>query len=280
MALNGSVITAIYFHNPTKRLFGRCVKWLRDNGYMFISTDELINILHYGKEPPKGAVWLSIDDGFERNLEAVLPTISKCKIPVTIFLSSGIVSGNGLFPWLHPDVCRGGERNVKGSNGMRDSITIEDVKRISNYSEVTVGSHTVNHIVTAGLGEDKLRFEITECKRTLESWTGTSVKCFAYPEGRFDGSERPFLKQAGYQLAATTQALFVTPETDPYMVPRFNVGDKIPFPEAICNMAGVWRSAISPMQHFLCKLSTFLGVDKTAVDCTGTQGIDRSRTLT
>jgi len=272
--LSSNVVTAIYFHNPNKRLFAKCMKWLTGNGYTFISADELMNILHRGEQPPKGAVWLSCDDGFKRFLTAVLPVISERTIPITIFLPSGIIAGDGLFPWLHVNRCWDEKQTAKSRNGLRDSITVDDLKMISMYSQVTIGSHTVRHAITAGLSHDKLRFDITECKRDLESWTGRTVTCFAYPEGRFDGAERYVLKEAGYQLAATTQPTFIALETDPYTVPRFNVGDEIWLPEAICNMTGVWRSAIDPVQHLSQSVSRLLSLVR---DFASTRDINSSR---
>jgi hypothetical protein len=109
----------------------------------------------------------------------------------------------------------------------------------------------VNHTVTTNLTEKQARFEFAESRRTLESYTHAAVKCFAYPEGRFSGKEREFLVQCGYDLAATTENSLITRKTDPYLVPRFSVGDEISFPEAICNMVGVWRPAIEPLQRCL-----------------------------
>ena len=109
----------------------------------------------------------------------------------------------------------------------------------------------MSHAVTSDLTEEEARVELGRSKRTLESWTGTEVNCFAYPEGRFNQRERLLLKEFGYTLAATTQNAFVAPETDPYLLPRFSVADDIFFPEAICNMVGVWRPVIDPILEFL-----------------------------
>src|SRR4029077_940017 len=106
------------------------------------------------------------------------------------------------------------------------------------------------HTVTAGLPEETTRFELGQSRRTLEAWAGTTVTCFAYPEGRFDGRERGVLTEFGYRLAAVTTSDFITRQTDPYLVPRFCVGDNIPFSEAICNMVGVWRPALDPVLGF------------------------------
>lgn len=237
--LNGNSVTSIYFHNPNKRLYAQCVRWLSRNGYTFISVHELIRILREGKEPPKGAVWLSFDDGFKELLENVIPLSHQRKLPITVFIPSGIVEGAGLFPWL-PVV-----------PGVRQSMTKEEVEKIAAYPEVTLGSHTVGHVETLHSTDEQIRFELTESKRALESWTGRAVTSFAYPAGRVSGEEAPLLAACGYELAATTVATLVPPGTDPYFVPRFNVGDNISFPEAICNMVGVWRPAIDPVLHLV-----------------------------
>ncbi len=241
--LDSRIITAIYFHNPNRRLFARCVRWLTNNGYTFISDDELIDILQGDLEPPKGAVWLSFDDGFKELLENVVPLSRRQNIPITVFVPSAIVGGQGLFPWLH--------HTMNSQDAIRDAITVADLKEMAEDPKVSIGSHTVGHVVTPSLSDERARYEFGESKRALESWTGRAIKTFAYPEGRLNGRESHFLAECGYQMAATTEANFVTQATNPYFVPRFHVGDNIPFPEAICNMVGVWRPAIDPLIRVL-----------------------------
>jgi peptidoglycan/xylan/chitin deacetylase (PgdA/CDA1 family) len=245
-ALSGDVITSIYFHNPNKRLFTRCIQWLARHGYTFISAGDLIDILHLGKPIPKGAVWLSFDDGYKEWLSEVLPVVHERRVPVTLFIPSGIVEGAGRLPWVH--------REQNGSSANRDSVTVSELKQIAGYPEVTIGAHTVNHMVTANLPAEQARFEVGQSRRALEALAGSKVTCFAYPEGRFDGQERSFLDEYGYRLAAATINDFITRNTDPYLVPRFCVSDNIPFPEAICNMVGVWRPALDPLIRLLQRL--------------------------
>lgn len=244
-ALSGEVVTAIYFHKPTKRLFGQCIRWLTRNGYHFISASDLSDILYRNKTPRKGAVWLSFDDGCNEIIENVISLIVLQQIPVTLFIPAGIVEGDGRFPWLHK------EAHVNSPSAPRNSLTVDELIQVARYAPVTVGSHTMSHAITNGLTEDEARFELGKSKCTLESWTGAEVRYFAYPEGRFDGGQTLLLKELGYALAATTKNAFVAPETDPYLVPRFSVADDIYFPEAICNMVGVWRPVIDPILGFL-----------------------------
>jgi len=135
-------------------------------------------------------VWLSFDDGCKELLENVLPLVRQRKIPVTLFIPSGIVEGDGLFPWLHGMTSTEmRDRNASARKSGRDSMTVAKMRQVAGWPEVTIGSHTVSHAVMTSLKEEKARFELGESKRTLESWTGADVKCFAFPEGRFDGRD-------------------------------------------------------------------------------------------
>ena len=241
-ALRGDVVTAIYFHKPNNSLFAGCVRWLIKHGYTFITENDLVAMLYQGKTPPKGAVWLSFDDGCKELLEYVLPLVHQYGVPVTLFIPTGIVEGDGIFPWSY-------EKSTRPSDARaRNAITVAELQQISkDYPRVTIGSHTVSHAVTSHLTRDKLVFELGESKRALESWLDTDIKSFAYPVGHYNGHEKRFLAELGYHMAATTENALIHPKTDPYLVPRFSVADEISLPEAICNMVGVWRPAIDPI---------------------------------
>ena len=251
LALSGDVVTAIYFHKPNRTLFFRCIRWLMKYGYTFVSAQDVMEILNRAKAPPRGAVWLSFDDGCKELLANVLPLVRREKIPITLFIPTGIVGGTGLFPWLHSERSVRPHSASEPAHGVRDSLTVAELQYVAGYPEATIGSHTVTHSLTTSLAEEQVRVELLECKRSLESWIRSDVKYFSYPEGVLDGRERQFLVEFDYRLAATTENAFVTQETDPYQVPRFSVADEILFPEAICNMVGVWRPAINPLINVL-----------------------------
>ncbi len=245
-------VTAICFHNPSPALFRRCVEWLLENGYALISGQELCEILSGMKPFPRGAAWISFDDGWRDILQAVLPFALERKLPVTLFIPTGIVDGPGLFPWLHDEqhpAFDARESRLKTAAGnLRESVTVAELKRVAAAPGVTVGAHTVTHPLTVRCSEEQLQREIGECKVALEAWTGNSVRCFAYPQGQFDGRELPWLRTFGYDIAATTENGFITPETDRYRLPRLTVADDISFPEAVCNMVGLWRPIVDPVK--------------------------------
>ena len=246
-ALSGDVITPIYFHKPSRKLFEGSISWLIRNGYTLISVDELVDVLRKRRPFPKGAAWISLDDGYREWLDELLPVIEKHKVPVTLFIPSGIIAGDGMFPWM-----QGAKReNGSGQTPDRRSLTVEELKRIAKSPYVRIGGHTVNHALTVNCTNDQLLFEIRESKRDLESWTSTTVCSFSYPEGRYDGRERRALAACEYAVATTTVPSFIRRDTDPMLVPRFCVPDDVTLSEAICNMVGIWRPFLEPIKTLI-----------------------------
>lgn len=255
--LKANPITSVYFHNPKRSLFERCVRWLTGQGYTFISADELALILHGAKACPRKAVWLSLDDGYKQWMDEVLPVVRAHGIPVTLFIPSGIVAGKGLFPWLHdpdyPGYKPEDRISLSNSSDDREAINIEELIQIARYPEVTIGCHTVNHVIMTQCTPDQLQAEIHDCKRGLERLTGARMDYFAYPAGQYDARVLQYLRTCGFRFAATTEPAFVTLNTDPLLLPRFCVPDDVTFPEAICDMIGIWRAVLDPIKalvHF------------------------------
>lgn len=238
-AVSRRVVTALYFHKPKAKLFLGCIRWLKRHGYTFISVGELIGFLYRRRTVPPGAVWLSFDDGCVEVLKNILPVVRQNKIPVTLFIPCGIVAGDGRFPWI-AEATRG-----------RQAITIEELKMIAEYPEVTVGSHTVSHADLSRCKREELQCELGESKRMLEAWTGRVVDCLSYPYGFFNENAAQSARAAGYVLAATTENVLASLDGDPYLVPRFSIADAISFPEMVCNIVGVWRPALEPLKKLV-----------------------------
>ena len=247
------VISAIYFHKPNRRLMLRCIQWLRKHGYTFVSADDVIEMLKRDKPVPSGAVWLSFDDGWRELLTEVLPVVRPWRIPITLFIPSGIIEGEGKFPWLHdpghPSYSPRPSKDSSAANS-REAITLAELLTIASDPEVIIGSHTVSHPITPYCTDETLKVEIGESKRKLASWVGKPVNCFAYPEGKYDGRETRLLIQFGHELAVTTRSGFITKGMDCYTLPRLSVGDNTSFPQAICSMVGVWRPAVDRVKNF------------------------------
>ncbi len=269
-------ITGIYFHNPSRNLFEKSVKWLKKNGFNIIDTNTLLKILQKKETAPQGTVWLSLDDGWKDNMTNVVPFAVKNSIPVTFFISTEPVESSGVFWWtlaeefqnLLPEPYNkdlGGlwkipentrakiidelREKTRGKHS-REAMTIDDVKKIASYDFLTIGSHTVNHVITPNCMDEELRWELEESKKKLEGWTGKTVNTFCFPNADFSGKEETFLRQSGYEMAVVAGNKFITPDTKIYSVPRFSVGEGY-FAEELCHMFGVWQAVIKKIKSII-----------------------------
>jgi peptidoglycan/xylan/chitin deacetylase (PgdA/CDA1 family) len=269
-------ITGIYFHNPSRNLFEKSVKWLKKNRFNIIDTNTLLKILQKNQSAPPGTVWLSLDDGWKDNMTNVVPFAVKNNIPVTFFISTGPVESSGVFWWtlteefqsLLPEpynkdpgrlwkipentrvkIIDELSEKTRGKYS-REAMSIDDVKKISSSDYLTIGSHTVNHVITPNCTDEELRWELEESKRKLESWTGKTINTFCFPNADFSGKEEILLKQSGYEMAVVAGNKFITPDTKIYSVPRFSVGEGY-FTEELCHMFGVWQKAVKKIKSII-----------------------------
>ena len=121
-----NLITPIYFHNPSKELFEKCINWLIVNNYYFISTDDLYDVLNSNKPINNGAVCITVDDGFKDNLKNIIPIITEHNIPLTIFIATEPVK-NGVFWWSY----------VNKHNEINDKkISVENYKYLTNSDRI------------------------------------------------------------------------------------------------------------------------------------------------
>ena len=267
-------ITSIFFHNPQKRVFKNTIKWLIENKYIFLSSDELADILINSKPVPHKAVWISFDDGWKDNIANVMPIIDKYNIPVIFFISTGPVKTDGFF-WFslamnnRENLSDEYTKNVKklwhiknkerekiiknltagcALNIERESFTVEDIKKISKMPQVTIGCHTVNHVIMPNCTKMELEEEIKHSKYDLEKWTGKKIKYFAYPNGDLNELSLLILKKYGFKMAATTESRLIDINDDILRIPRIPIMDEEYFFESRCRIVGLWTDFIKKIK--------------------------------
>lgn len=264
--LSGKFITGLYFHNPSTKNFNYCIGWLKKNSCIFISSDQLVNILAGKSKIPPRAVWVTLDDGWRENMKNVIPTITQENIPITFFVSTGPVEGDGIF-WFN--LARSHrhllptryQKNIHQLWGLdqskrkvvldqlkkritqpipRNAMTLPELKSISKLPQVTIGDHTVNHPPLINCTFEELYFEIISSQEKLEKWTNNKIKFFAYPFGKYEHREKEFLAKTSFHLAVTCKKNFISTDSDVYALPRFNVNDDAFCTEILCQMVGAW----------------------------------------
>lgn len=68
-----------------------------------ISLADLANMIQAGVAPPRDALIVTFDDGYCDNLDHALPLLEKFAIPVTIFVTTGLIDAKASPWWLHLD---------------------------------------------------------------------------------------------------------------------------------------------------------------------------------
>jgi peptidoglycan/xylan/chitin deacetylase (PgdA/CDA1 family) len=246
--------------------------WFRKNGFVFISSGRLIDILNKRSACPIGAVWISLDDGWQGNISNVVPLAAQYDVPVTIFVCTDAIE-EGTFWWRRVQLSPGlipmefrrldtlkklPEDERKKVIGLidhakavfrREAMTIAEIQNIASLRQVTIGSHTVSHPILPNCSDNQIRYEIEQSKRKLEEWTGNKITAFAYPNGSFDNRERQSLETCGYAIAATTESKFGAVDTDVYLLPRNLLMDDGSLSENLCHAFGVWQTIIQKLKR-------------------------------
>lgn len=107
------------------------------------------------------------------------------------------------------------------------TFTEEQLKQVARDGLLSIGAHTVNHLVLSDICRDSQLFEISTSRSQLEQLIGKPVRTFAYPYGRKEDYCHCTVKcvrKAGFTCACTTIPHLVNRWTDPLQLPRFHVG--------------------------------------------------------
>lgn len=263
-AMRGEHILSMYFHDPSKKEFEACVKWLKKNGFTFISPLDLDHIIHDEMPLPKGAVIMTADDGWQGNASNIVEVAEKHRVPVTIFVTTEAVE-EGAYWWAYLEKAKKLNITLPAKTSMkrimndkraaliaeikkqgvvdRQAMTVEQIKEISNSKYVTIGGHTHTHPILTNCRKEQLVDELSVSKQKLESWTEKEVSYFAYPNGNFGKREMQALRDLDYRLAFSSEPRLITVDElkNTYCLPRFGLLEGASLAENICRMTGVWK---------------------------------------
>ena len=204
--------------------------------------------------PPKALI-ITFDDGHRSNY-ALTSVIQRHRIPITIFLCSGIVGTHRHYWWLHTN--DSGERQAlkalpdeqrvqtllrKGhADGReyetRQSLSRDEIEEMK--SAVDFQSHTVFHPILPACSTERARWEVVESKEALEREHGLKIYALAYPNGDYSNREVGLLQSAGYSCGLTLDAGLNDSDTDPFRLRRVALPDDAGVNEVIVKTSGLW----------------------------------------
>lgn len=76
----------------------RFLGWLRRRGVPLISVEDLVR-RYRKREPLEGSVCFTVDDGYADFVRVGMPVFSEFECPVTVFLPTGFLDGDGWMWW-------------------------------------------------------------------------------------------------------------------------------------------------------------------------------------
>src|SRR5690606_28964845 len=142
------------------------IKWLIRKEFSFLDVATLKKIVD-GKLPfPKGAVLITVDDGWQSNDANIVDIANKYKVPVTIFISTQAAE-EGVFWWSFVKEAKKRGMGYPSSEALkkvsnqnrldivekiktkvrlpREAMTVSQIQRISKSEFITIGGHTHSH---------------------------------------------------------------------------------------------------------------------------------------
>ncbi len=111
-----------------------------------------------------------------------------------------------------------------------DLMLRSDQVRALRDGGMRVGAHTVSHPILGQLDRQRALAEVRQSRSTLESVLDAPVTVFAYPNGKPHQDYSPesveVVREAGFNVAVSTEWGSAGRDVDPLQVPRFSPWDR------------------------------------------------------
>lgn len=258
VTLQRNRVTIVAFHDPTAEHAARVLPFLA-RAYNVIALDDYLQARRTGdpNRLPKRALIITLDDGHIGNY-ALLPLLKEHRIPVTIFLCSGLIDTNRHYwfkyehPTLHVEPLKKLPNHEKlqrlAALGFSPERQFEQPQALSRNQlrdmagTIHFGAHTHLHPCLPNCGEEEARGEITGSKHVLEQDFGLAINSFAYPNGDYSERDVELVRQAGYTCAITIDPGFNTLETDIYRLRRITIADDDSIAATCVKASGLWAA--------------------------------------
>ena len=186
------------------------LRWLKRMGVRFIPMSDLRAWLLGKKRIPKRSAVLTFDDALVSIAEHVFPILKQQALPITIFVIAGLIGRESQF-------------STRPSASRRRHLDHAQLKMLLGTGLVEIGAHGYHHVNLTKVAGDKLQKELRQAKDLLEELLGVEVPYLAYPWGDTSEAVTQLVKEAGYQLAFTTQKKKLTSNNiDLLRIPRVN----------------------------------------------------------
>lgn len=186
--------------------FEQQMKYLYDNGFHTITSQELSDFLYKKIPVPPKSVMINFDDGYYSNIVRAYPVLKKYGFKATLFVIGDAVK-------------EGKEENFNPKNFQFLKVeSMEYTKDVFEYASHTnnlhssIGDKTGLYLATKEqiIGDIRQSFKKTD-----------SNKIFSYPLGQYNQVTLDAIKELKITMAVTTKEGYVTKDTNGLEIKRF-----------------------------------------------------------
>ena len=161
--------------------FEENVKTLLDEGYTFITLEDLYKYNNGEIGLPEKVIIITMDDGWLGNYTEAFPILKKYNVPATIFIVNKLVGTEDYFSW-------------------------EQAKEMYDTGLVKIHCHGYYHIEYSSVGKEKLISDYEKSHKEIEENLGEKVqKIMAYPAGKSSENTIKWLKEIGFEIQVQTK---------------------------------------------------------------------------
>jgi peptidoglycan/xylan/chitin deacetylase (PgdA/CDA1 family) len=183
--------------------------------------------------------WLALEAAIARN-DSVVVTIDGVERKLTCATTSQKREAyDSIYWWLrnlgteseiHAAVNELAARSGVDMRPVADELCMnwDEIRELAADALVTIGAHTVNHVMLGKATEEAARFELKASRDIIEAELAAEVRHLAYPYGGRDlvgPREFGIASELGYKTAVTTRPGVLFPEHDRHLtaLPRLSL---------------------------------------------------------
>jgi peptidoglycan/xylan/chitin deacetylase (PgdA/CDA1 family) len=162
----------------------------------------------------RAIVAVTFDDGYLDNYESAVPILKEHGIPAGFFVSTGLIGTD-----------RGFRHDLERLGVALPTMTWPQLREM-HAEGFEIGSHTVNHVNLAEIGEAEARRELMEARDTIRMEIGIENVAFAYcfgGRGDITPARRALVKELGYTCCLAAFGGTNEGPIDLYNIKRFGV---------------------------------------------------------
>lgn len=191
-------------------VFDQMMKYLYDNNYTTISTEEFYEWYIGRRQYPKKTVLITFDDGFYEDYYIVLPILKKYNFKATSFVVGSRIK----------ELTRPYDKNVTAYLGL-DVIN----KVREEYPNFEFQSHSYDmHYYTKNKKHRIRSMDKSALIADVKMNSQYNFTTMAYPYGDYNKKIEAVLKDAGYLVAFRfSPADYATRESDQFAIPRIKI---------------------------------------------------------